>query len=258
MATVLITGAAGLIGSILREGLDDGHSLRGLDRRRARPSGVRRGDVTRPRTIERAFEGVDAVVDLAGRRSVDMGWDHVLADGRGRINVLEAARRHGVGRYVFASSNHVTGVFESEPPYSQIVAGAYEGVDSRAIPLIGPSAPLRPDGPYAVGKIFGEALSRFYAERHGLSCLCLRIGSVLPSNRPTQPRHFATLLTHADLVRLVDCAVRAPADLRFGVYYGVSANTWRFWDIANARDEIGFEPQDDAERFRSGTDAGGR
>ena len=64
-------------------------------------------------------------------------------------------------------------------------------------------------------------------------------------------RHYATLLSHADLVRLVDCSLEAPPELRFGIYYGVSANTWRFWDLANAREELGFEPADDTERFRA-------
>ena len=62
---------------------------------------------------------------------------------------------------------------------------------------------------------------------------------------PREPRHFATLLTHADLVRLVEAALTA--DVGFGVYYGVSRNTWRFWDISN---DIGYEPEDDAERYR--------
>ncbi|HXH97497.1 MAG TPA: NAD(P)-dependent oxidoreductase [Gaiellaceae bacterium] len=250
---VLITGAGGLVGSVLWKGLADGYSLRGLDSRRVRPIGVRRGDVRRRRTLARALEGVDAVIDLAAAARSDVGWDDVLADSRMRIDVLEAARQHGVRRYVYASSNHVTGLYELESPYAQIAAGSYEGLDPAALPLIGPDWPVRPDGPYGVGKVFAEAVSRLYAERHGLSCICLRIGTVMRDDRPTRPRHFATLLSHADLVRLVDGALRAPPELTFGVYYGVSANTWRFWDLANARVELGFEPQDDAERFRSGT-----
>lgn len=251
MANVLITGAAGLIGGVLWESLGEVHTLHGIDRRRISVPGIRRADVRRLRSIESSFEGVDAVVDLASGSDADLAWDDVWRDSAARVNVLEAARRHGVPRYVFASSNHVTGLYEREHPYAEIVAGAYEGLDPTATPLIGSQSPLRPDGPYAVGKVAGEAAARYYADAFGLSCICLRIGTVKREDRPTGPRHFATLLTHADLARLVDCAIRAPLEHRFGVYYGVSQNTWRFWDLDEARAGIGFVPQDNAERFRS-------
>src|SRR5207249_10662990 len=133
---------------------------------------------------------------------------------------------------------------------SAIVAGDYAGLDPGSIPLIGASSPVRPDGAYALGKLLGEAAARWYAETSGLSAICLRIGTVNAEDRPLQPRHFATLLTHADLVRLVACALAAPADLRFGVYYGVSRNTRRLWDLSDRADEIRHQPQDDAEDLR--------
>jgi hypothetical protein len=106
--------------------------------------------------------------------------------------------------------------------------------------------PVRPDGAYALGKVLGEAAARWYSDAYGLAAICLRIGTVNAEDRPLQPRHFATLLTHADLLRLVEAALTA--DVRFAVCYGVSRNTWRFWDTSN---EIGYEPQDDAERYRA-------
>ena len=78
-------------------------------------------------------------------------------------------------------------------------------------------------------EVLGEAAARWYSEASGLSAICLRIGTVNAEDPPREPRHFATLLTHAGLLRLVECALEGPADLRFGVYYGVSRNTWRFW-----------------------------
>jgi len=250
VARVLILGAGGLIGGILWERLAGTHSLRGLDRRRDRRRGIGRADVRRLRPSNAAFEGVEVVVDLASGAAADLPWADAYRDMWGRVNVLEAARLNGVRRYVFASSNHVTGMYELDQPYAAIVAGEYEGLDPGSTPLIAPDWPICPDGAYGVGKAFTEAAARFYADRHGLSCICLRIGSVRADDRPARPREFATLLTHSDLVRLVETALAAPADLRFGVYYGVSANTWRFWDLANAREELGFEPADDAERFR--------
>ena len=252
---VLVAGAGGLIGSILWEGLAREHSLEGIDLRGDRARGIRKVDVARPRSLGRAFQGIDAVVDLATGSKVDISWEQVEADIQGRVNMLEAARLHGVRRYVFASSNHVTGMYELDQPYASIAAGTYDGLDPSSIPLIATDWPVRPDSPYGVGKAFAEAATRYYAEEHDISCICLRIGTVLAEDRPKIPRHFATLLTHRDLLGLVSCALRAPLELRHGVYYGVSANTWRFWDLANAAAELGFEPQDDAERFRSGSDA---
>lgn len=250
MARVLILGAAGVVGTVLWEGLAAQHSLRGVDSRRDRQRGIERGDVRRLRSINAAFEGIDAVVDLATSPSVELPWEDTHVDMRGRINVLEAARANGIRRYVFASSNHVTGLYELDQPYASIVAGEYDGLDPHSIPLITPDWPIRPDSAYGVGKAFGEAAARFYAERHDLSCICLRIGTVRADDRPTTPRQFATLLSHADLVRLIESCLAASTELRYGIYYGVSANTWRFWDLANARDELGFEPADDAERLR--------
>ena len=112
----------------------------------------------------------------------------------------------------------------------------------------------RPDSPYGVGKAFSEAAARFYAEQYGMSCICVRIGTVNAEDFPKTPRQYSTLLSHGDLVRLVNGALEGPLELQYGVYYGVSANTWRFWDIANAVEELGFDPQDDAERFRSSAD----
>jgi nucleoside-diphosphate-sugar epimerase len=253
---VLVAGAGGLIGGILWEGLGAQHALQGLDLQRDKGRGIRRADVRRARSLRGAFDQIDAVVDLATGSTVDLSWERVEADIEGRVNILETARLQGVRRYIFASSNHATGMYENDQPYASIVAGEYDGLEPGSIPLIGTDWPVRPDSPYGVGKAFSEAAARYYSDRYGISCICLRIGTVLEGDRPKIPRHYATLLTHGDLIRLVACALDAAPELRYGVYYGVSANAWRFWDIANAADELGYEPQDDAERFRSGGDGG--
>jgi nucleoside-diphosphate-sugar epimerase len=247
----VITGAAGLIGSVLRQRLGAAYDVRGIDRRRTRGEGVDRVDVTRLKALDAAFAGADAVIDLAASSRLETPWPEVWKNNlRGTMNALEAARRNGVARFVFASSNHVTGMYEHEFPYSAIVAGEYSLLDPSSIPLIDSAAPVRPDSPYAIGKVLGETAARYYADVFGLRTICLRIGTVTRENQPKRPRDFATLLTHADLTRLCECALRASEDLTFGICYGVSDNSWRFWDIVEARSTIGYVPQDDAERLR--------
>lgn len=254
---LVITGAAGVIGSVLRRRLSQDYIVRGLDRRRTHEHAVDRVDVTRLNALSAAFAGADAVIDLAASAQLDTPWPEVWKNNiRATMNTLEAARRNGVARFVYASSNHVTGMYEQEFPYSAIVAGEYSQLEREAVPLIDSSMPVRPDSPYAIGKSLGETAARYYSDTFGLQTICIRIGTVNREDRPTHARHFATLLTHADLTRLFECALHAPDDLRFGIFYGVSDNVWRFWDIAEARRAIGYVPQDDAERLRPSAPTG--
>jgi uronate dehydrogenase len=247
---VLVTGAGGLIGGILRDGLRDAYTVRGLDARPGRGVDVV-ADMSDLAAIGPAFEGVDAVVDLAANSDADASWDAVRANNLpATVNAFEAARLAGVRRVVFASSNHVVGMYERDEPYASVVAGRYDGLDPTTLARLDETSPIRPDGPYGIGKAFGEATARFYWEEHGISAVCLRIGTVNREGRPTNARHFATLLTHRDLVTLVRCCLAAPPAVGFAIVYGVSANTWRMWDIERARELIAYEPRDDAERWR--------
>jgi uronate dehydrogenase len=252
---VLITGVRGLVGQVLRTALAGEYELAGVDARRGRDTLVR-SDMTRLRHAERAVDGADVVIDLASahwRRPWDVVRDNNIPAA---WNTLEAARRRGVRRVIYASSNHVTGLYERDHPYASIVAGDYDGLDPATVPKITTSMAVRPDSPYGVGKVLGEAAARYYAEEHGLSVLCLRIGTLNRAGRPLAARQFATLLTHDDLARLVRCCIEAPRDLTFGVFYGVSANTWRIWDLDDARRAVGYEPRDDAEAWRGRLDPG--
>lgn len=247
---VLITGAAGVVGSALGPRLADRYDLTLVDRRRA-PS-VQRIDLTRGRGLTACFEGHDAVIDLAADPRAEAPWDVVRENNlQAGMRTLEEARRAGVPKVVVASSNHVTGLYERDEPYRSIVNGDYGGLNPGDITPIRVSDPVRPDGFYAVGKVAIEAAGRFYAEEHGLCVICLRIGTVRREDVPSRPRHFSTLLTHRDLAHLVTCCLDAPCEPGFAVYYGVSANTWRFWDLSDAASGIAYHPADDAEAFRS-------
>lgn len=216
-----MTGAAGGVGSILARGLRP--ELRLLDIRPA--PGCQVLDVRDLPAVESALDGVDAVIHL-GAIPTEAPFEDILDHNlRGTYNVLEAARRCGVRRVVFASSNHVTGMYARSEH-------------------IGPEAAIRPDTYYGVSKAFGEALGRLYAEKWGLSVVCIRIGTCI--ERPLNTRHLSTWLSPRDAVALFTAALDAP--IQFGIVYGASANTRGWWDLTSAR-ALGYEPRDDAERF---------
>jgi uronate dehydrogenase len=228
--SVLLTGAAGSIGTALRERLPAfGWQLRGFDREPV-PGGVL-GDITSPDDLAAALDGVDAIVHLAGQPS-EAPWPVIRdANIEGTLQVFEAARRAGVRRIVYASSNHAVGF---TPLGGELAA----------------DLPPRPDTLYGVSKVFGEALARYYVDRYGLQVACLRIGTF--EDRPSHPRALATWLSPADCARLVDACLRAP-NLDFALVWGISANTRRTWSLAAGR-ALGYQPADDAESYAAQVD----
>ena len=253
---ILITGASGLIGTVLRRELKETgrYTISGID---ARPleddslAGFTLADCYNFDAMEKAFASQDSVIHLAANAPVETPWHDVLRNNIASThNVYEAARKHGVKRVVFASSNHAVGNFELDEPYRSIGVGDYSliGNDPANIPIVDHRVPIRPDSDYGVSKVFGEATGRYYSEHFGLEVACLRIGSVNPMNRPPNERGYATWLSHRDLAHLVDRCLQA--SLTFEIFYGVSNNKWRFWDIEHARKTIGYNPRDNGESFR--------
>jgi nucleoside-diphosphate-sugar epimerase len=252
--TVVITGSGGRIGVILRQALAGAYTLRGIDRvptpgmADALVASLSDLDAIRP-----AFEGADAVVHLAAdpRHTPDIWWDTLIPDNVvATANVYEAARRGGVRRVVFFSSMHVCGMYETDPPWSRIASGDYGGLDPAAVPLVTADMPARPDGPYAVSKIFGEALGQYYAEAHGMEVVVVRLGTVGRDDRPGRDaRSFVSWLSHRDLADLTARALDAPR-VRYEVVFGSSDNTWKIYDTLRARTVLGYAPRDNAERFR--------
>jgi len=249
---VLVTGAEGTIGTAVREHLGDRFELVSLTLTPQEfPSHV--ADISDLEAILPAFEGVEAVVHLAGSPAIETPWDEVLRNNLiGSYNVFEAARRGGVSRVVFASSNHAVGMYELDG-----APGVYEVDDGRCYDH---TAEVRPDSLYGVSKVYGEALGRLYMERHGLSVFCLRIGAVRANDDPTAPsanplldldaggrrnRMRAVWLSRRDCAELIACCL-VVEDVRWAIVYGVSANPRRFWDLEHARELLGWEPQDAA------------
>ena len=252
--TVVITGSGGRIGVLLRQTLAPTYALRGIDR--VPTPGLADAVVASLTDLDAilpAFKGADAVVHLAAdpRHTPEIWWDTLIPDNVvATANVFEAARRGGVRRVVFFSSMHVCGMYENDPPWSGIASGNYTGLDPATVPLVTTTMPTRPDGPYAVSKIFGESLGQYYAEAHGMEVVVVRLGTVGRDDRPGRDaRSFVSWLSHRDLAQLTRRALAAPA-ITYDIVFGASDNTWKIYDTPRARTVLGYAPQDDAERFR--------
>jgi uronate dehydrogenase len=236
-ARLLLTGAAGGLGGVLRPRLKRlCRVLRASDIAAMDPAGAGEEVVVAAledaAAVDAVVAGAEAIVHLGGV-SVEGPFEPILrANIVGVHNLYEAARRHGVRRIVFASSNHVTGFYRQDE-------------------VVSPLDPMRPDGHYGLSKAFGENLSRFYFDRYGIETVCLRIGSSFPE--PKDRRMLATWLSYDDLERLVVASLTAPV-VGHSVIYGLSDNTTRWWDNTSAA-HLGFRPQDSSEPFRAAAEA---
>jgi nucleoside-diphosphate-sugar epimerase len=249
---VLVTGSSGLLAGVLFRGLGDRYDFTGQDSEPPShptvPTMV--GNLAFMEDVRKVVNGVDAVVHLGGASDQNAPWESVLSSNLiGTRNVFEACCDAGVKRVVFASSNHAVGMHEFDDPYSRIREGDYEGLDSDSIPQIDHTVQIRPDGHYGVSKAYGEATGAYYAENFGLEVACLRIGTVNLNNRPMNVRELAVWCSHRDILQLIRLCLEIES-LQFDIFYGVSDNKWRFWDIDHARDVLGYAPQDNAEDYR--------
>jgi uronate dehydrogenase len=224
MKRVLITGAAGGIGGHMRRLLKGRYEeLRLSDVVRPKDLGADetfvQADVADMAQVEAAVRGIDGIVHLGGI-SGEAEWDRILAANiAGTYIVFEAARRAGVKRIVFASSNHAVGFY----PRSR---------------TIGTSETVRPDSRYGVSKAFGESIGAMYAYKHGMGVTCLRIGNV--DRRPVDQRRLAIWISPEDLAQLIIIGLEHPG-LVFEVLYGASDNARSWWDNSRAF-ELGYKP----------------
>ncbi|WP_431983608.1 NAD-dependent epimerase/dehydratase family protein [Streptomyces qinglanensis] len=230
--TVLLTGAAGGVGTRMRELLPGyGWALRLLDVHPvpdAPDAHVLDLGAADPDALRTAVRGVAAIVHLAGI-SLESTFEKILdANIRGTYALYEAARAEGVRRVVFASSNHAVG---------------FTPVPADGAGLLPPDTPHRPDTFYGLSKSFGEDLAQLYWDRHGIETVSVRIGSCQAA--PTSVRGLSTWLSFGDCARLFHAALTAP-DAGHTVVYGSSANTRLWWDLAPAR-ALGYAPCDDSE-----------
>jgi uronate dehydrogenase len=220
---VLITGAAGAVGSALVQGLRQRHQLRGFDRVPMPDlEDALVGDLADFAAVLAAAQGMEAIIHLGGTPSGGAPWGEVLHSNIiGTYNALEAARHSGTRRFAFASR---AGLLSSYPKSS-----------TRTVDL-----PPRPESYYSVGKVFGESLGYMYATRFGLEVVAVRIGNFKRDR--DQPEH-PHQLSHGDAVRVFERALLHPG-VRYEVVFGVSDSDWPLYDLDHGRQALGYHPQD--------------
>jgi nucleoside-diphosphate-sugar epimerase len=232
---VLITGAAGRIGTSFRSLCGDRYQLHLVDRREIADAGeheTRVGDLTDLVFAREVCRGMDTVVHLAADANAQAGFYESLLplNIQATYNIFAGAAEAGCRRVIFASSNHAVNAYPLDVQ-------------------VHPDDPVRPGDLYGVSKCFGEALARFFVDRHGLSAIVLRIGAFQPPETAIEsdsPRTLSLFISHRDLAQLLQKSIDAPDDLRFAIFHGVSDNQFKRLDIDNARELIGYEPQDNA------------
>jgi UDP-glucose 4-epimerase len=233
---VLVTGAAGRIGSYFAEQAADRYRLRLMVRsgdeqaERLRPYGeVVEADLADLERLKQLCEGIDTVLHLAGDPDPSATWDSLLqANIIGTYNMMVAAKAAGCRRVIYASSIHA-------------VSGYPTDVQVKT------SEPVNPGDLYGVTKCFGEALGRYMAEQEGLSVIALRIGAFQPLEAARQESSVGMLdafVSHRDLQQLVERCIDDER-LRFAVFHGLSDNRFKRLDITDARQLVGYAPQDD-------------
>lgn len=264
---VHVTGVYGLIGHLVyghlaaQSGAYDvyGSGRRPLSSERTDAQSVRRlpathfalADLSDAEAVQAALEGMEAVLHIGAVPDPGASFDAVLQSNViGTYNVLEACRRLGITRLVYASSIMASmGYFNYQDPYLAIREQRFQDVPD-PIPLIRHTDLPRPTEPYSASKVWGEALCRTYVDAHGMSIVCLRIGAVNKENRSLEPWTDSLWCSHRDVTRLIELALKATAQPGFAICYGVSDNRHRWVDLEPARTRLGYIPQDSAEAVR--------
>jgi len=237
MKRLLLTGAAGDLGMLLREKLagyvpalrvSDIADL-GAARPGEEPVQCDLADLAGVRAL---VSGCDGIVHLGGVSREGAFNDILESNFRGTYNIFEAARKSGKPRIVFASSNHAI------------------GFHTRETRLDADSA-MRPDSIYGLSKCYGELLGSYYFDKFGQENVAVRIGSCFP--KPLDRRMLATWLSGDDFAALIKAVFRAPR-VGYTMVYGASANKEQWWDNSHAA-FLGWVPQDSSEQFRAEVEA---
>lgn len=258
---MLVTGATGQVGYMVFERLlsqPDKYEVYGLDRKEMPservPGSWNLGlpqdrfqvcDLSDFDSVASAVDGMDVVAHL-GADPEGREWDSVLNNNIiGTYNVFEASRQAGVRRIVGASSIMVSEGHREQEPYLAMMERRHDDIPDQ-FEMISSAIPAEPRGIYAASKVWLESMARIYSNRHGMSCIAIRIGQV-ERDRPRPPQGADIYVSQRDITQIWEKAIDAPEHVKFGIFYGMSNNDLRWTDISDAEAVLGYVPEDRAE-----------
>jgi NAD+ dependent glucose-6-phosphate dehydrogenase len=242
--SVLLTGAKGSVGTAVREGLRDEYDWRYLFHNPPpfepeHPYLV--GDVVDEELVAEACEGMDAIVHLAGDPRRDAPWDSVLENNiHGTKVIYEAAIDAGIEKFVYASSNHAVGHYETDRKPEIYRTDDDFRLDGTELP--------RPGNHYGISKAAGEIIGRYYHDEYGIDVCNIRIGNLTRDHPPKEyERGQAMWLSYRDCAHLHDRALKADYD--YEIVYGISDNDRRYYSLERPKEVLGYRPQDNSADF---------
>ncbi len=250
MKRILITGMSGLIGQLVYNNLKNNsdYELIALNRSKLQNVNCIQADINNLKKVTAAFEGIDTVVHLAAQLP-GASWDSMLKTNlEGTYNIYEASRIQDVKRVIFASSGDAARGWDNEEPYNWLTEGEYNKIKSPWKMV--PPTDVWPKGIYGASKVWGEAIGRHFSDEYSLSVICLRIGAVLPENKPNLTRHYSTWLSHNDITSAISKSITAPDDLKFGIFFVNSNNKWNYRDLNPTRKHLNWDSIDTADKFQ--------
>ena len=245
--TVLLTGAGGRVGGAILDGLADAYDWRLLYHNPPaeepdHPYLV--GDLEDAELMREACEGCGAVIHLAGDPRPEAPWNSVLENNiHGTKVLLDAVVEARVEKFVFASSNHAVGHYETDRKPDIYREDDKFRLDGTELP--------RPGNLYGVSMAAGETLGRYYHDESGMSVVCVRIGNLTRGHPPRNyERGQAMWLSYRDCAHLFDRCLQA--DYEYEVVYGISDNDRKYYSIDRAREVLGYDPQDNSAEVEDG------
>ncbi|ELY39692.1 NAD-dependent epimerase/dehydratase family protein [Natronorubrum tibetense] len=249
MTDIAITGASGRVGREAIEALSDAN-LTLFSHSEAEDLDTTPIDVADRETFVDALEGQDVLIHLAANPNPRAEWDEVSGPNvDGVYNAYAAAAENDVKRVVFASSNHAVNMKNTVSPIRpESTVGKPE--------IVRPDDEMDPDTYYGVTKAFGEAMGHYYANRHGIDVVNLRIGWLLSEDELEQEvadrdgagERFARAmwLSDGDCRRVIEAAATASLESNPTTAHGISDNSERFLSLSETMLELGYRPQDDS------------